>query len=116
MTDELKRTYLKWIGITLAVMFILPLVAAKCVPPDFGMAVCILLFYIVNPFYCLIIGILAGNNMRGRWELPIISAVTIQLGTWLFFDMYDPVFLRYTVAYLCIGVLAMLITNYIKRK
>ncbi len=116
MTEELKRTYLKWIGITLAVMFVLPLVAAKCVPPDFGMAVGILLFYIVNPFYCLIIGILAGNNMRGRWELPIISAVIIQLGTWLFFDMYDPVFLRYTVAYLCIGVLAMLITNYIKRK
>jgi len=49
-------------------------------------------------------------------KLPIISAVIIQLGTWLFFDMYDPVFLRYTAVYLCIGVLTMLITNYIKRK
>lgn len=116
MSEAPNRKLIGWIGITFTAMFILPLVAAKCVPPDFGMAVCILLFYIVDPFCCLIIGILAGNNIRGRWELPIISAVIIQLGTWLFFDKYDPVFLRYTVAYLCIGVLAMLITNYIKRK
>lgn len=108
--QNMKLSSSKWIGITLAVMFILPLIVAKCVPSDCcGMVVCFVLFFIVNPFYSLLIGVYAGRNIKTRWGMPVFSAAVIQLGTWLFFDFYAPEFLKLTGAYMCIGIVSMLI-------
>lgn len=53
MTDELKLTSLKWIGITLAVMFILPFAVAKLASECAGMALCMMLFLVINPIYSI---------------------------------------------------------------
>ncbi len=116
MTDELKLTSLKWIGITLAVMFILPFAVAKLASECAGMALCMMLFLVINPIYSIILGVIAGRNIKKLWNLPLISAVAFLAGTWLFFDIHEPWFIVYATTYLCIGVVAMLITNYIKRK
>lgn len=116
MKDELTRTSLKWIGITIAVMFILPFAVARLASECAGMALCMMLFLVINPIYSIILGIVAGRNIRALWNLPIISAVAFLAGTWLFFDIHEPWFIVYATTYLCIGVVAMLITNYIKRK
>jgi len=116
MTDELKRTYLKGIGITLAVMFVLPFAVAKLASECAGMALCMLLFLVINPIYSIILGIVAGRNINTLWNLPLISAVAFLAGTWIFFDIHEPWFIVYAATYLCIGIVAMLVTNYIKRK
>lgn len=87
MTDELKRTSLKWIGITTAIMFILPFAVAKFASECAGMALCMMLFLVINPIYSIILGIVAGRNLKALWNLPLISAVAFLAGTWLFFDI-----------------------------
>ena len=116
MTDELKRTSLKWVGITIAVMFILPFTVAKFASECAGMALCMMLFLVINPIYSIILGVIAGRNIKKLWNLPLISAVAILAGVWLFFDIHESWFIAYAATYLCIGVVAMLITNYLKRK
>lgn len=50
------------------------------------------------------------------WHLPIISVVAFLAGVWLFFGIQEPWFLVYASVYLCLGIISMLITNYIKQK
>lgn len=116
MTDGGRRASLRWIGITLAVMFILPFAVAELASECAGMALCMMLFLVINPIYSIILGIVAGRNIKLLWNLPLISAVTFLAGAWLFFDIQEPWFIAYAAIYLCIGVVAMLITNCLKRK
>ncbi len=116
MNETLNRKLIKWIGITLAVMFILPFAVAKLASECAGMALCMMMFLVINPIYSIILGIVAGRNIKSLWSLPLISAVAFLTGTWIFFDIHEPWFIAYAAVYLCIGVVAMLITNYLKRK
>ena len=97
-------------------MFILPLAVARLASECAGMALCMMLFLVINPIYSIALGIVAGRNIKLLWNLPIISAVAFLSGTWLFFDIHEPLFLAYAAIYLCIGIITMLITNHIKRK
>jgi len=105
-----------WIGITIAIMFILPFAVAKLASECAGMALCMMLFLVINPLYSIILGIVSGKNIKVLWHLPIISAIAFLAGAWLFFDIKEPWFIAYAAAYLCIGVIVMLITNLIKQK
>lgn len=116
MSEASNRKLIRWIGITLAVMFILPFAVAKHASECAGMALCMLLFLVINPIYSIILGIVAGRNIKTMWNLPLISAVAFLAGAWLFFDTHEPWFIVYATTYLCIGVVAMLITNYLKSK
>lgn len=97
-------------------MFILPFAVARLASECAGMALCMMLFLIINPIYSIILGIVAGRDIKALWNLPLISAIAFLAGAWLFFDIHEPWFIVYAAVYLCIGVFAMLTTNYIKRK
>lgn len=81
-----------------------------------GMALCLLLFFVADPLFCVACGILAGQNVKKRWFLPIVSPALFLLGTWLFFDMGNPDFLFYTACYLLIGLLAILVRAILKNR
>ena len=74
-----------------------------------GMAICFILFYAVNPLFSIFCGVFAGSHWKRRWYLPLVSAGTFLLGTWLFFEMGEPAFLLYTGCYLALGMISMLI-------
>ena len=97
-------------------MFFLPFAVAKLASECAGMALCMILFFVINPIYSVILGVVAGREIKTLWNLPLISAVAFLAGTWMFFDIHEPWFIAYAAAYLCIGVVAMLITNFIKSK
>lgn len=80
-----------------------------------GMAVCFLLFFAVNPCFCVLCGVFAGKNIKVFWVLPIISAVLFLAGTWIFFDPGETAFLLYCGIYLLIGIVAMMLTAAIQR-
>ena len=79
-----------------------------------GMAVCLLLFFGVNPIFSAVCGVFAGKDIKRLWPLPIVVAGLFLAGAWLFFAMGETAFLLYCVCYLMIGMIAMLMRSFLK--
>ena len=112
----MKRSTILWIAASAVVMLAFPWLAVTFVKGDAGMAVCFLLFFAVNPLYSVLIGAFSGKDIRHLWSLPVISAVLFLIGTWIFFDMGETAFILYAAAYLALGIAAMLISVFIRKK
>ncbi len=111
----MKQSIILWLAVSAAVMLVFPWLAVTFVKGDAGMAVCFLLFFAVNPLYSMIIGAVAGKDIRHLWSLPPVSAVLFLIGTWIFFDMGETGFILYAVVYLALGIAAMLISMLIRK-
>lgn len=105
-----------WLAAMVAVMFALPFCVARFAPADAGMALCMMLFFIVNPVYSAILGFRCGRDVRQMWSLPLISSIAFLAGTLLFFDIREVWFIIYAATYLAIGWVAMGINRYLKSK
>ncbi len=114
--QNMKQNIIFWSVSSVAVMLALPWLAVTFVKGDAGMAACFLLFFAVNPVYSVIIGAYAGKDIRHLWSLPVISAALFLTGTWIFFDMGETAFILYTAVYLALGIAAMLISMFIRKK
>ena len=112
----MKKNIILWLAASAVVMLAFPWLAVTFVKGDAGMAVCFLLFFAVNPLYSVIIGAFAGKDVKHLWSLPVISAVLFLIGTWIFFDMGETAFILYAAVYLIIGIMAMLISMFIRKK
>ena len=112
----MKKDFTLWVAVSTVVMLALPWLVVTFVKDDAGMAVCFLLFFAVNPLYSVIIGIFTGKNIQYLWSLPVVSAVLFLIGTWIFFDMGETAFILYTAVYLALGIVAMLISMFIRKK
>ena len=60
-----------WLFASAAVMLMLPALAVRLVNADGGMAVCLALFFIVDPLFSVCIGVYAGRDIQRLWCLPI---------------------------------------------
>ena len=112
----MKKNIILWLAASAVVMLAFPWLAVTFVKGDVGMAVCFLLFFAVNPLYSVLIGAFAGKDVKHLWSLPVISAVLFLIGTWIFFDMGETAFILYAAVYLIIGIMAMLISMFIRKK
>ena len=112
----MKQSIILWMAASAVVMLAFPWIAVTFVKGDTGMAICFLLFFAVNPLYSVIIGAFAGKDVKHLWSLPVISAVLFLIGTWIFFDMGETAFILYAAVYLVIGIMAMLISMFIRKK
>lgn len=112
----MKKNIILWLAASAVVMLAFPWLAVTFVKGDAGMAVCFLLFFAVNPLYSVLIGAFAGKDVKHLWSLPVISAVLFLIGTWIFFDMGETAFILYAAVYLIIGIIAMLISMFIRKK
>ena len=111
----MMKKMLPWCLSSTVVMLALPWLAVTLVKGDKGMAACFLLFFAVNPVYAVCAGAYAGRNIKSAWTLPIITSGLFLAGTWIFFDWGEPAFWQYALAYLLLGIAAMLISMCIKR-
>lgn len=98
------------------ILLALPWLASAFVKGDGAMAVCLLLFFAVNPLYFVILGASAGKNIPQLWSLPLLSAILFLMGTWIFFDMGEAAFLMYAGVYLVLGVCAMVLSAFIRKR
>lgn len=112
----MKKNIILWLAVSAVIMLALPWLSVTFVKGDAGMAVCLLLFYAANPIYSVVIGTFAGKDMKHLWSLPVISAALFLVGTWIFFDMGETAFILYAVIYLALGIAAMLISMFIRKK
>lgn len=108
-----KRAIIIWLAITILVMLALPSALAQLASECSGMALCMMLFLIVNPIYSAILGYRCGKDIKKMWNLPLVSAVAFLAGTWIFFDIHELWFIVYATVYLAIGWTAMAISKHI---
>ena len=80
-----------------------------------GMAICFLLFYIVNPVFSAVCGIFAGTDIKRLWAVPVIVPVLFLMGVWIFFELGEPDFLIYGLSYLIIGATTTLLSYLLNR-
>lgn len=102
--------------ISFVVMVLLPLLTVTFVKGDSGMAICFILFFVINPITSIGIGIFAGRNIKTLWFQPLLLALLFIAGVWLLFDMGEMAFLMYAGIYLIIGILTMVIVSFIQQK
>ena len=60
----MKRRFFGWLIISIFIMILLPWLTVTFVKGDVGMAICFLLFYILNPIYSITVGIFSGKNIK----------------------------------------------------
>lgn len=105
-----------WLPVSALVLLALPWLAVTYAKADAGMAVCLLLLFVVNPVFSILSGIHAGRNIKSLWLLPILTAAFFLTGAWLFLDRCETAFLLYALIYLGLGSAAMLLTVPKKKK
>ncbi len=111
----IKSLLFRW-AIELLVMIGLPWLAVTFAPADAGMAICFLLFFLVNPIFAIADGYYVGKEPQKAWSEPLGNALLFLLGAWLFFDRGEPAFYLYALVYLGLGYFAMGISTLIARK
>lgn len=102
-----------WAIATAVIMLVFPWLAVTFIKDDAGMAISLILFFVIDPIYSICAGAYAGRDIKRFWFLPIITALLFLVGTWLFFAMGETDFILYALVYLILGIIAMLISMFI---
>ena len=110
------KKIISWTIVSAVIMLVLPWLSVTFIKGDGAMAACFILFFCINPIYAICAGAYAGIDIKIFWILPIITALFFLAGTWLFFDMGETAFILYALIYLLLGMAAMLISMFIKKK
>lgn len=92
-------------------MILLPWFTVTFIKGDAGMAICFILFYLVNPLYSILIGLVAGQSIRSLGTLPLMSSFLFLVGTWLFFSLGELDFILYAGIYFILGNIIMFISR-----
>ncbi len=111
--NKLKRGILI-LALILTAMLILPVITVHTVRAEAGMLVTLLLFFVVHPVVSVVVGILAGKEIKFFWASPIAVAGLF----WIFSCLaYQPAFPAvYSVAYFAICTVSMVLTWAIHKK
>lgn len=97
---------MKKILLSVLIMILLSFLAVTFAKGDNGMAICFVLFYVINPLFSIYVGYIAD-----KWIYPFINSLLFLLGTWIFFDISEIAFVYYAIVYLLLGLITMLIKH-----
>ncbi len=112
----MKKMYLFWVMVSVAVMVLFPLAAVTFMKGDSGAAASLFLFFTLNPLYSVILGIGSAFHIKKLWSLPIVSGVLFLAGAWSIFSFGDMAFVLYALFYIFMGMLAMVLFYFLKKK
>lgn len=110
------KKMIAWLIASASILLALPWLAVTFIKSDAGMAVSLFLFFVLNPIYAICAGAYAGRDVKRFWALPVITALFFLAGAWLFFDMGEMAFILYALIYLLLGIAAMLLSRFIRKK
>ena len=98
------------------VMLVIPVLAVNFISGEDFMGFALILFFLVYPILEIASGIVAATDIRKLWWLPILPAATFPLFFAVaIFEIVLDLYL-YSVIYLPIGLVAMIITYIIKSR
>lgn len=101
-------------AIIVAAMLIIPLVAVNTVKADAGMLVAMMLFFLVYPAVSIVIGIIAGKDIKFFWFTPLLIAGLFWAFSTLTYNTAFPIV--YSAIYLAVSAISMVITWTIAKK
>ena len=104
----------KYLWISALVMVLVPFLTVTLVRSDGALLVVLMLFFVLNPFVSLLLGLEAGKTVRQSWYLPGANAVLFLAGAWINFDLGDPAFFYYGMLYLLVGYGAMMVRRMLR--
>ena len=104
---KIKNNFLTWLILTAIVMLVLPWLTFMFIKGDAGMAVCFILFYVLNPLFSIICGVFSGKNPKKLWFCPLMTGILFIVGCWISFEMGEGAFVVYGIGYSAIGAAAM---------
>lgn len=81
-----------------------------------GMSICFILFFAADPLICAGVGVIAGTEVKCLWWLPIVTAAAMPLCFSLCVWSFVPELFIYSGFYLIIGLIAMVITWFIRKQ
>ena len=116
MRTSLTRKIVIAVSTLIVAMLILPILVVKLAPADFGMALCLILFFAVEPFVVMSLGVMAGTEIRKLWWIPVVSAAVFPLFFGVAVGELVVELFVYSAIYLCMGALAMLGTYYVVKR
>ena len=99
--------------ISLSTTLILPLLSVYVVKGDNGFAIALLTFFVFNPLAAIIIGIIAGFDIRSLFWAPLAFSLLFWIFAMLIFDPAFP--LVYSAIYLVISLVSMMITLFVRK-
>lgn len=113
----MKKSIGIWLCIMVLLMVVLPWAGVSFAPPDAGMAVCILHWFVLMPVFSLVLGFYCGGKGWQLWPLPLVSGALFTLGN-LFFSSgsWEVVFLIYSLSHLLITYLVMTLRILFRKK
>ena len=112
----MKKTVFLTCGVTAAVMLGLPWLSVRLIQGMEALAVCMMLFFCVDPLCAVFTGVTAGKHLRKLWWIPAVNALAFLAGTWICFEPGETAFLMYAAVYLALGTFAMLVSTWVHAK
>ena len=116
MEGNIRKKTICWLIASVVLMLVIPWLTVTFVKSDAAMAVCLILFFGLDPMFSLLLGLSAGNDVKGMWFLPLLSAAFFLMGTWIFFDPGEKAFILYALFYLFLGMTSMFFSFFLKKK
>ena len=104
---KIKNNLLTWLILTAIVMLVFPWLTYTFIKGDTGMAVCFVLFFVIDPLFSIICGVFASRNPKKLWACPLMTGILFILGCWLVFEMGEGAFVVYGIGYCAISAAAM---------
>lgn len=100
---------------SLVVMLLIPALIVTNAPSNAGMIVCIVLFFAVDPAFCLAAAIFAGWDLRRRWFTALFPPIAFLISTGAVFSADAGGFMVYFVIYLAISVTVTPTTHLVRK-
>jgi len=110
------KKFFMWTAISAGVMVLLPFLSISVLQGYGSMAFYLILLYIANPIYSIVLGFAAGRNISQLWILPIVSSLLFLCGTWIFMGFGEGLFVIYAGAYLLVSMIAMFASSWLKTR
>ncbi|MGI6608061.1 MAG: hypothetical protein ACOX1F_03665 [Erysipelotrichaceae bacterium] len=108
--------FIEILGYTIALIAFCPYVIINFLPAYTVSASLFILMYFINPVYCIMVGIVAGRDVKKRLVYIFLPAIVFIVSYSVIFNFWEPGFIFYGLVYLIISSAALLITEYIKKR
>lgn len=114
--SKVNKKIILTITLVLLIMLILPYIILTFLESYVALGCILILFFGINPIVAIMLGILAGTEIRELWCIPLAIAVVFPMLYWIViqgivWDLYV-----YSVGYLVLGSISMIITALVLKK
>lgn len=104
----LRSKILLCAALCLVCLFVLPLLFINVASSDAGMALCLVLFFAVDPLFFIVLGLICGTDLKKLWLIVPAAAIFFPLGFSLAAGEFVSDIFAYCPIYLAAGILSMI--------